>query len=348
MQAVNKIPHTTQLIHRNCENFFGAITTQLNSKQSKMLVTLVFAVITLTVLLYVWLSQKWTYWTKKGIFQVEPTFPFGTMSVWFTRKIHIRDFFMKQVKQAQNLPYYGGYFLHKPILVVKDVDLVRQIIVKDFDHFVDRPVAVVTGISPDLLQNGDRCDRIWSKALVNAKGEEWKNMRSTFTPMFTPGKIKAMLIFMHETCKELSAGIDEYAKSGQDMELKDILGKYSISTIASCAFGVNTESFSSENSKFVEFANKILANRPIDGLKLLITSIPGGYQFLKALNIPMTRKSETEYFYQVIMSTLKHRRETKLRRNDLIDMMIDAINGDGDYENENETEEQFEKVISIN
>ena len=308
-----------------------------------MLVTLVFAVITLTVLLYIWLSQKWTYWTKKGIFQVEPTFPFGTMSVWFTRKIHIKEFFMKQVKLAQNLPYYGGYFLHKPILVVKDVDLLRHILVKDFDHFVDRPVAIVTGIPANLLQNGDHCDRIWSQVLTNAQGDHWKNMRSTFTRVFTPGKMKAMLIFMQETCKQLSAGIDDYAKSGQDIELKNILGMYSISTIASCAFGVNTDSFSSNNSKFIEFASKILEIRPIDGLKLLITSIPGGYDLLRLLNIPMTRKSEIEFFYQVVMSTLKHRRETKTRRNDLVDLMIDAINKD-DGDCDNETEEQFEKV----
>ena len=310
-----------------------------------MFAFLFYAVITLTVLVYLWLSWKWTYWTKKGVFQIQPTFPFGTMAPWFTRKIHLNDHMVNQTKEAQKLPFYGGYFLHKPVLIVKDIDLVRHILVKDFDHFVDRSVSLVSGRSGNLLQKGDLVDRIWAKQMISAKGEEWKNMRSAFSPIFTPGKMKAMLIFMQETCKELLSGIDEYVKSGQDMELKNILGKYSMNTMASCAFGVNAESFSSKTSKFVTFASKIFESKPIDGLKLLITNIPGGYEFLKAFNIPVMKKSETEFFYHVIMSSLKHRRETKLRRNDLIDMMLDAIKSDADYENE--TGDQFEKVNNV-
>ena len=98
-------------------------------------------------------------------------------------------------------------YLFHAVLVVKDVDLVRHILVKDFDHFVDRSVSLVSGRSGNLLQKGDLVDRIWAKQMISAKGEEWKNMRSAFSPIFTPGKMKAMLIFMQETCKELLSGI---------------------------------------------------------------------------------------------------------------------------------------------
>ena len=251
----------------------------------------------------------------------------------------------KQAKEAKKLPFYGGYFLHKPILFVKDVDLVRHILVKDFDHFVNRG----SGRTARLVQNGELADRIWAKQLVVATGEEWKNVRSTFTPIFTAGKMEAMIILMQETCKDLVAGIDEYASSGQDMELKNILGKYSMDTIASCAFGVNAESFSNKTSNFVAFANKIFESRPIDGLKILMTIIPGGYKrykLLKALNISLNKKFETEFFYQVIIASLNNRRQTKSRRNDIIDMMLYAIKGDDVDINMNENEEQFEKVYS--
>ena len=261
------------------------------------------------------------------------------MAPFITKNIHLNDHMAKQAKQVQKLPFYGGYFLHRPILLVKDVNLVRHILVKDFDHFVDRS----SGRTAKLVQNGDLTDRIWAKQLVSATGEEWKNVRSTFTPIFTAGKMKAMIIFMQETCKELVAGIDEYAKSGQDMELKNILGKYSMDTIASCAFGVNAESFSNKTSNSVAFANKIFESRPIDGLKILMTIIPGGYKLLKALNISLNKKFETEFFYQVIIASLNNRRQTKSRRNDMIDMMLDAIKGDVDYDM-TENEEQFEKV----
>ena len=115
-------------------------------------------------------------------------------------------------------------------------------------------------------------------------------------------------------------------------------------TIASCAFGVNAESFSNKTSNFVAFANKIFESRPIDGLKILMTIIPGGYKLLKALNISLNKKFETEFFYQVIIASLNNRRQTKSRRNDIIDL-LDAIKGDDVDINMNENEEQFEKVV---
>ena len=58
------------------------------------------------------------------------------------------------------------------------------------------------------------------------------------------------------------------------------------------------------------------------------------------------RETETEFFYSAIMSSLNHRRQTKTRRNDLIDLMLDAIKGEMET-GADEEEEQFEKVLNI-
>jgi len=76
-------------------------------------------------------------------------------------------------------------------------------------------------------------------------GDEWKDVRSTFSPIFTSGKMKAMMVFIRETTKRLIDEINQHAKSGTEFELRDVLGKFSMDTIASCAFGVDAQSFSS-------------------------------------------------------------------------------------------------------
>ena len=43
---------------------------------------------------------------------------------------------------------------------------------------------------------------------------------------------------------------------------------------------------------------------------------------------------ETEFFYEVLLESLKQRRQSKTRRNDLVDLMLDAIKGDLDHEEE--------------
>ena len=79
---------------------------------------------------------------------------------------------------------------------------------------------------------------------------------------------------------------------------------------------------------------------------MIISSCLLSIHTLNELTFFVMKKSETEFFYHVIMSSLNHRRETKLRRNDLIDMMLDAIKSDADYDNE--TGDQFEKVNNVN
>ena len=63
--------------------------------------------------------------------------------------------------------------------------------------------------------------------------------------------MKAMLIFMQETCNQLINCLDNYADTNEEFELKDTLGKYSMDTLATCAFGVNSESFSNSLRKLL-------------------------------------------------------------------------------------------------
>ena len=252
-------------------------------------------------------------------------------------------FYILGAKKTTHLPYYGSYQLHNPILMINDVDLVRHIFVKDFEYFVDRNGPVLR----NAFHTGTETDKIWGKQMTFATGDDWKNLRTTFSPIFTSGKMKAMLIFMQETCNQLLESIDKHIQKKEDFELKDMLGKYSMETIASCAFGVNPDSFNNSNSKFVEYANTIFQQSFTDVLKFLTAvAIPGGRQVLKAFGISIFKEVNTQFFYKVLKTTLDHRRETKTRRNDLVDMMVDAIKGDINHNDEEG--EQFEKDAKLN
>ena len=53
--------------------------------------------------------------------------------------------------------------------------------------------------------------------------------------------------------------IGQSADKGEKINLKDMCGKYSMDTVASCAFGVRAGSFDSKESRFVrdELAQKV-------------------------------------------------------------------------------------------
>ena len=70
---------------------------------------------------------------------------------------------------------------------------------------------------------------------------------------------------------------------------------------------------------------------------------------LELLRINTNKPRETKFFRDVIMKTIKMRRETKERKNDLIDLMLDAIKEEKEDEgNEAEELDQYEKDMKLN
>jgi hypothetical protein len=98
-----------------------------------MLVEIVIGLLSLVGILYVYITWKFDYWTKMGVYQIKPSFPLGTVSALFTRSKALNDMFLDRAEETQGRPYYGEYLARCPILVIKDVELIRHILVKDFD-----------------------------------------------------------------------------------------------------------------------------------------------------------------------------------------------------------------------
>ena len=72
----------------------------------------------------------------------------------------------------------------------------------------------------------------------------------------------------------------------------------------------------------------MIRNRVTDAMKFLVLILPGGKYVMRAFGWSVQPKKETEFFYDIVLRTMKQRKESGVRRNDLIDMMMDAIRGD--------------------
>ena len=71
-------------------------------------------------------------------------------------------------------------------LMINDIDIAKKILIKDFDHFVDR---TIFGLKFD---DNVEADRIFSQSFMFSKGDDWKSGRSMMSPVFTTGKLKLM------------------------------------------------------------------------------------------------------------------------------------------------------------
>ncbi len=215
---------------------------------------------------------KSKYWTKIGIKQ--PTsnpFPLGnnpiTCILAINRTKNVGDLQTEQYNQFPDEKVYGTYVLPicKPILMVKDPEIIRDIMVKDFNHFVDRNGLYLFG-----RDGPTKTDHAWQKQLTNSKGKYWKQTRTTFTPIFTSGKLKLMTQFINIVSQEAVKRVDKAAKDNEDLELKKLFGALSMDTMASCAFGIEAGAFNAEEGTESEF---VKAARNIFHLYVLLNSI---------------------------------------------------------------------------
>jgi cytochrome P450 family 6 len=309
-----------------------------------MLVEISIGLVTLIGIVYVYLTWKWKYWTKRGVYQIQPTFPFGSLPGFFTKSVAMTTSLMKHAEETKGLPYYGIYFLRGPILMITDVEIIRNILVKDFDNFVDRNSSK---LMKNVFAGKTQSDKIWAQQLTSLGGDEWKNVRATFSPIFTSGKMKAMMVFIQEACRSMISSIGKCAENNEAFELKEMLGKYSMDSIASCAFGVDAQSYTNKDSLFVKYASNIFKQTSKDALKFVALILPGGRMLFDAFGVSLTKETETNFFYDAVIASLKSRRETKHRRNDLVDLMVDAIKGEIAEDKEHE-DNQFEKDAKLN
>lgn len=94
------------------------------------------AIILASVYFYVTL-HKYSYWKRRGVKEISPSFPFGNFRSAFLQTTHL-GIYLQDVYKKTKEPFVGLYSGVKPMLMVNDPELVRQVFIKDFQNFHDR------------------------------------------------------------------------------------------------------------------------------------------------------------------------------------------------------------------
>merc|ERR1719245_78007 len=85
----------------------------------------------------------------------------------------------------------GFHSFGRPSLLINDLDLAKQILITDFDQFSNRRPFEVKVFHAQF-------DDIFRKLLVSAEGEEWKQIRSLLSPIYTSAKLRKISKFISE------------------------------------------------------------------------------------------------------------------------------------------------------
>ncbi|KAH9509377.1 hypothetical protein Btru_045755 [Bulinus truncatus] len=129
-------------------------------------------------------------------------------------------------------------------LVTRDLSILREVLVKDFNNFINRPFELNTR---SLIRKG----------LFFLKGQDWKRIRQIITPSFSSGKLKNICNTAEDRAKRLTQLLEECARKGQLVPIKHSTGQYTSEIIARTAFGFNTDCLGGEDDEFTYYSKNL-------------------------------------------------------------------------------------------
>lgn len=112
----------------NFEKWSVAVYSSIESSTVKMF-CFVILLITAITLIYFYVKYLYSYWERRGVKQLRPSFPFGNFSDSFLQKLSPAGQ-QHALYHSTSDPFIGVYMFFHPTLFVRDPNLVRTILIK--------------------------------------------------------------------------------------------------------------------------------------------------------------------------------------------------------------------------
>ncbi|XP_018315645.1 probable cytochrome P450 6a14 [Mycetomoellerius zeteki] len=266
----------------------------------------IFAVI---FVLYQFFTSTFYFWKSCGIRGPRPIPGFGNLKDVLLGRITLGSYLMKLCNDYKNEPLIGIFAMRTPILVVKDPDLIKDIFIKDFSTFADRGFTTHEKAEP------------LSQHLFNLEPKRWRPVRAKLSPIFTSHKLKEMFSLISECSNHLVEYVEKIVNKDEPIECFELMAKYTTDVIGSCAFGIEMNALSNENSEFRRIGRDVFHPSWSDLLrnKIKIFS-PWLYDILGHI-LPDTEI--TNFFMRLVIDSMDYREENNIIRHDFIDMLRD-------------------------
>ncbi|XP_055310971.1 cytochrome P450 6a9-like [Sitodiplosis mosellana] len=277
---------------------------------------LAIVLISIVTIVYGYFKYSFGYWKSRNIPHEEPSFPYGNIK-GFGTTIH-SSLCIKRIYdkfKPTGAIFCGAYFFARPVAIILNLNFLKNILVKDFANFNER----------GFFYNEE--DDPISAHLFAMDGDKWKELRAKLTPTFTSGKMKFMFPTVVEVGKRFKDCLIDVVKENDELEIKELLARFTTDVIGTCAFGIECNSLKDPNAEFRKYGREVFGkprHSPLAGVFL------GGFKgTARKLHIKNIRDDVSEFFMKVVRDTVDYREKNNVNRNDFMDILIKLKNQKG-------------------
>lgn len=259
-----------------------------------------------------YLSQyKFSYWKKKKVPYIRPVPLLGNYGGYITLKEFWGTMVHKLCQHFPNAPYIGAFYGTEPTLIVKDPELIKLVMAKDFYYFHGREITKYCNresTTQNIFFNG---------------GDQWKVVRQNMTPLFSSTKLKNMFYLVEQCAKRLETLLDEVVqKNGSEIDARLLASRFTMNSIGSTIFGVETRTLEEPavNNPFTAIGNDLFSTTPERGLKTVCRAVWPAIFYSAGFKV--FPDSIDNFFNDLVADVFKSRGHKPSGRNDFIDLLL--------------------------
>ncbi|XP_063957974.1 cytochrome P450 3A9-like [Lytechinus pictus] len=211
-----------------------------------------------------------------------------------------------------------------PALFISDLDMIKDITVKNFSKFMNHKQFVLKS-------------RPFDKAVSALKDQHWKDVRNVVTPTFSAVKMKQLSGLLNESIDSLVENFGAIQKKDSKVKVFNLFEAFTMDGIAKCAFGLQVNSQNNPSDPFVTNAKELMKNRI--SLKVLVAGVfPTIGKVMDYFRVSALSYKVQQFFISVIDQTITARRENpSSKMKDFLQILMNAEQG---YKSESEIKEE--------
>ncbi|XP_065214819.1 cytochrome P450 6a9-like isoform X2 [Planococcus citri] len=275
--------------------------------------TILLLIVTLILYVYFFLKKSYKYFDKHAIPYIKPHWLFGNMKEVVLMKKPTWMGYKDMYEKLEPHRFAGVYFMYKPYIMIRDPELMKTILVKDFSYFKDNEFVSTKHTEP------------FEKRLFHLSGDEWKNMRVKLTGAFSSIKMKLMFPLMTSCAENIKPALINSTSHRPVFDVKDICGRLMTDMIGSCAFGIDTHSLQNPESEFIKMGRKMFKFR---WQTLMRRFFPKNLPpwLVRTLGLGSIPRDVSQYFMKIVEDMVNYREKNNITRGDFLDLLITLRN----------------------
>lgn len=253
------------------------------------------------------------FWRKLSVPYETPTPIFGNLLPTILHKKALGNVHKDLYDKFPNHRYIGYYMFSSPSLMIRDTELIKQICIRDFNHFSDHRQFLPS-----------KADPFWNKMLFARKGRDWHDYRVIMSPAYSQTKTKVKYPFMTRSAQRLVESLPS-DKGTVTVDVFDLFLRFSNDVTLNHAYGIEHNSFEEPESELYRMAKLSFASAKVAGFKFFGAAISTSFANLFKITF---FQEETKQFYRKLMKdTLAYREKHNIVQLDILHLLTEAQKG---------------------